>query len=59
MNNFKWEYRRYTIQAKRVDTNEKWTDWTIVNDYDAAVNHADHIKELGYSSRIVDTGERR
>ena len=49
--------KRYSVQAKRKNTNEKWTDWAAADDYESAVRHANRAKELGYSSRIIDRGE--
>lgn len=49
--------KRYSVQAKRKNTNEAWTDWTSVDDYDAALKHANRVEELGYSAQIIDRGE--
>lgn len=49
--------KRYQVQAKRKNTNEAWTDWTLVDDYDAAVKHAARIEALGYDAQIIDRGE--
>lgn len=57
MGNFKFKQKRYLVQAKRKGTNEMWTDWTIVDDYDAAVKHAEKVAELGYCAQIIDKGE--
>lgn len=54
---FSCHYKRYSVQAKRKNTNEAWTDWTIVDDYDAAVKHAARIEALGYDAQIIDRGE--
>ena len=54
MEKFQYREKRYRIQAKRKDTDEQWTEWTIVDDYDEAVKHFKQIEELGYSARIVD-----
>lgn len=46
--------KRYTIQAKRKGTNEKWSEWTNENYYDAAIKHVSHIEDdLGQCGRIV------
>lgn len=45
---------RYEIKAKRKDSNEPWTNWTKVNDYDRALHHVAHIEELGYEAMIID-----
>lgn len=50
------EEREYKVQAKRKDTDEQWTEWSIVDDYDEAVKHAKRAEELGYCSRIVERG---
>ena len=44
---------RYDVQAKRRDSNEKWSEWTKVNSYREALKHAKHIMELGYLPNIV------
>ena len=44
--------KRYYVMAKRKNTDEEWTDWTSVNNYGDAQRHAEHVKELGYESRI-------
>jgi hypothetical protein len=49
----KFERRRYVVQAKRRDTNEKWSDWTDTNNYRQAVNQARHVEEVGYLAKIV------
>lgn len=53
---FEYREKRYSIQAKRKNTNEAWTDWTNVDDYDAAVKHAARIEALGYDAQIIDRG---
>lgn len=50
-----FQRKRYLIQAMRDDPDEDWEEWTSVDDYDAAVRHSLHVKELGFRSRIVDT----
>lgn len=57
MEKFQYRSKRYIVQAKRKDTSERWTEWTILDDYDEAVRHADRAAELGYDSRIIDKGE--
>lgn len=44
---------RYFIKAKRKDTDEKWTDWTHVDNYETALGHAEHIREVGYEGKVV------
>jgi hypothetical protein len=51
------EIKRYNVQAKRKDTDEPWTDWTSVNDYQDALKHARYAKKVGYLSRIIDREE--
>ena len=58
MANFEFKYRRYTVMAKRKNTDEPWTDWTNADDYESAVKHANRVEELGYSSKIIDRGEK-
>ena len=52
----KFGRKRYTVLARR-NTNEKWTDWTDVDNYHDAVNHSRHVEELGYLAKIFDRGE--
>ena len=49
----KFKRGRYTVKAKRKDSNEQWTDWTDVNNYQDAVNHACKVEEAGYLAKIV------
>lgn len=41
----------------RKNTDEKWTDWTLVDDYESAEKHAARIEALGYEAKIIDRGE--
>lgn len=59
MRHFLCKTQRYIVQAKRKNTDEKWSDWTTVDDYDEAVRHANHVTEVGYESRIVDREEKK
>lgn len=45
--------KRYTVVAKRRNTDEPWSDWTDCNNYQRAVQHACHVEELGYRAYIV------
>ena len=45
--------KRYDVQAKRKNTDEKWSEWADTNNYREAVNHACHVEELGYAAKIV------
>lgn len=56
MKHFEYKYKRYVVQAKRKNTNEKWTDWTAVDTYEEATRHALRVENLGYESKIVDKG---
>lgn len=49
----KFESKRYTVQAKRRNTHEPWSEWTNIDNYRDAVNHACHVEELGYAAKIV------
>lgn len=49
----KFRRKRYTVQAKRRNTDEPWSDWTDTNNYRQAVNHACHVEEVGYLATIV------
>ena len=48
-----YEPKRYDVQAKRRNSNEEWSEWTSVNNYRDAVNHACKVEELGYDANIV------
>jgi hypothetical protein len=48
--------KKYVVQAKRKNTKEEWTDWALVDNYSAAQKHADRVKELGHSVRIITRG---
>lgn len=54
---FDCHYKRYNVRAKRKNTDEKWTDWTLVDDYESAEKHAARIEALGYEAKIIDRGE--
>lgn len=54
---FDFHEKRYCVQAKRKNTDEKWTDWTLVDDYESAEKHAARIEALGYDAQIIDRGE--
>ena len=45
--------KRYTVQAKRRNTTETWSEWTNVNNYRDAANHACKVEELGYAANIL------
>ena len=47
------ENTRYRVKAKRKNSGESWSDWTSVDNYQVAVNHACHVEELGYLAKIV------
>ena len=49
----KFEHKRYCVKAKRKNTNEKWTEWTNVDNYSDAVRHACKVEEIGYAAKIV------
>lgn len=57
MKHFQYKQKRYRVQAKRKDE-RKWTEWTVVDNYDDAVRHRNRAEELGYCSRIIDKGEK-
>ena len=50
--------KRYLVQAKRIDTDEEWTEWTDVDDYEEALMHAQRARDDGYDARIVYNTER-
>lgn len=58
MKHFEYKHKRFKVQAKRKGTNEKWTEWTIVDEYETASKHAKRAEEAGYDAKIVDKGER-
>lgn len=49
----KLESKRYSVKAKRKNTDEKWSEWTNVDSYRDAEKHACHVEELGYAAKIV------
>lgn len=49
----KFKRGRYTVKAKRKDSDELWTDWTDVNNYQRAVEHSCYVEEAGYLAKIV------
>ena len=49
----KFQPKRYIVQAKRKNSNEKWSEWTNINNYREAVRHARHVDELGFDAKIV------
>ncbi len=44
--------KRYCIKARRKDVREPWSTWTEVDNYRLAEQHAEHVQEVGYSSKI-------
>ena len=44
--------KRYCIKAKRKNTKEPWSTWTEVDNYRQAEQHAEHVTEVGYFSKI-------
>ena len=44
--------RRYCIKAKRKTGKEPWSTWTEVDNYRQAQEHAAHVEEVGYFSKI-------
>lgn len=49
----KFNRKRYTVQAKRRNTLERWTDWADTDNYKRAIHHACRVEELGYQANIV------
>lgn len=45
--------RRYSVQAKRKNTNQEWTEWTSVDNYERAEYHAKKCEDAGYAARII------
>jgi hypothetical protein len=44
---------RYYIQAKRKGSDEKWSEWTEINDYQEAIYQVEWVCEVGYDSKLV------
>lgn len=44
--------KRYCIKAKRKEEKAPWSTWTEVDNYRLAEQHAEHVQEVGYSSKI-------
>lgn len=49
--------KKYTVQAKRKDAKEKWTEWNTVDSYEEAEKQARRAEEVGYCTRIIYKGE--
>lgn len=45
--------KRYYIYARR-NKNERWTDWTQVNDLPRARYHIANIINCGYLAKLID-----
>ena len=50
--------KKYSVQAKRKDSKEKWTDWAETDSYIDAKRHQARAIELGYMARIIIIGEK-
>lgn len=44
--------KRYTILAKRKNTNKPWSEWTTVDNYHRAEHHASRVEKLGFLVQI-------
>lgn len=44
--------KRYSIMAKRRDTNEEWTDWAEADTYKKAEEHARYCESVGYAAKV-------
>lgn len=44
--------KRYCVKARRKGVREPWSTWTEVDNYRQAEQHAEHVQEVGYSSKI-------
>lgn len=44
--------KRYCVKARRKGVREPWSTWTEVDNYRLAEQHAEHVQEVGYSSKI-------
>lgn len=44
--------KRYSVMAKRKDTNEEWTDWTEADTYEKAEEHARYCESVGYAAKV-------
>lgn len=44
--------KRYCVKAKRKVEKAPWSTWTEVDNYRLAEQHAEHVQEVGYSSKI-------
>ena len=49
----KFNSKRYDVQAKRKNSDERWSEWTSVDNYRAAEKHACRVEEAGYAAKIV------
>lgn len=53
MKRFEYKHKRFRVEAKRKNEH-KWTEWTIVDNYEDAVMHAKRAEEAGFDARIID-----
>lgn len=57
MKKFEYKHKRFDVRAKRKHE-QKWTEWTVVDNYEDAVKHAKRVEEVGFEAKIIDKGER-
>lgn len=48
--------RKYNVQARRKFTDEGWTDWTSVDDFEEAIKQKKKAEDAGFGARIIDRG---
>ena len=44
--------KRYHVMAKRRNKDQPWSEWTLVNNYNRAEEHARYVEEVGYAANI-------
>jgi hypothetical protein len=52
-----YDYKRFSVLARRRSTRGAWSNWTEVNNFDDAVKQAKKAEAAGYEAKIVDKGE--
>lgn len=53
-----YKYKRYSVQANRKNSDEKWTEWAVTNNPDDAEKQRQKAEQFGYSARVIDKGEQ-
>lgn len=54
-----YDYKRFSVLARRKSTRGAWSNWAEVDNFDAAVNQVKKAEAAGFEAKIVDKGERK